>query len=253
MSHSIREEGLVHPPRLLDRRPTKDETGAREGRYDPLRRAVILLREAPAVPLDVPPWRLLPVEGDTAAEPACRRVLEGEVDPIPHPVVPEQAIVVDESDRRVRVLLHGLYAPSTHILYSTLGAGVKVIELAGARNAGSNPDARLARKSGGHEARLAYCGNILIENRHGLVVDTELLQCNGTAERDAAMLMAERLEGTERVTLAGDKGYDTKDFVKEMRGMNVTPHVAQNQHARRTSANGRYTARDPGGRFCSRA
>jgi transposase len=92
----------------------------------------------------------------------------------------------------------------------------------------TDPDSRLARKSGGHEAKLAYCGNIIIENRHGLVVDTELLQCNGTAERDAAMLMAERLEGTERVTLGGDKGYDTKDFVKEMRGMKVTPHVAQN-------------------------
>jgi hypothetical protein len=59
-------------------------------------------------------------------------------------------------------------------------------------------------------------------------VDTELSQCNGTAEPDASMLMAERLEGTERVTLAGDKGYDTKDFVEKMRGMTVTPHVAQN-------------------------
>ena len=75
----------------------------------------------------------------------------------------------------------------------------------------------LARKSGGHEAKLAYCGNVLIENRNGLVVDTELLQCNGTAERDAAMLMAERIDGDARVTLAGDKGYDTKEFVKEMR------------------------------------
>jgi hypothetical protein len=61
-----------------------------------------------------------------------------------------------------------------------------------------------------------------------LVVDTELLQCNGTAERDAAMLMAERLPGTEPVTLAGDKGYDTKDSVQEMRGIKVTPHVSQN-------------------------
>lgn len=92
----------------------------------------------------------------------------------------------------------------------------------------TDPDARLARKSGGHEAKLAYTGNVLIENRHGLVVDTELLQSNGTAERDAAMLMAERIEGGDRVTLAADKGYDTKDFVKEMRHMNVTPHVAQN-------------------------
>jgi transposase len=91
-----------------------------------------------------------------------------------------------------------------------------------------DPDARLARKSSSHESQLAYCGNIMIENRNGLVVDTELRQCSGTAERDAAMLMAERVEGTERITLGADKGYDTKEFVKEMRGMNITPHVAQN-------------------------
>jgi hypothetical protein len=77
----------------------------------------------------------------------------------------------------------------------------------------TDPDARSARKSGGHEAKLAFCGNVLIENRNGLVVDTELLQCNGTAERNAAMLMAERLAGNERVTVGADKGYDTKDFV----------------------------------------
>src|SRR6476660_9781156 len=92
----------------------------------------------------------------------------------------------------------------------------------------TDPDARLARKSGGHEAKLAYCGNVMIENRNGLVVDTELLLCNGTAERDAAMMMAERVEGIERITLGADKAYDTKDFVSEMRGMNVTPHVSQN-------------------------
>ncbi len=68
----------------------------------------------------------------------------------------------------------------------------------------------------------------MIENRNGRVVDTELLQCNGTAKRDAAMMMTERVEGTDRITLGADKGYDTKDFVKEMRGMNVTPHVSQN-------------------------
>src|ERR1019366_1965517 len=92
----------------------------------------------------------------------------------------------------------------------------------------TDPDARLARKSGGHESKLAYCGNVLIENRNGLVVDTELLQCNDTAERDAAMLMAERIAGTKRVTVAADKGYDTRELVAEMRAMNVTPHVAQN-------------------------
>jgi transposase len=93
----------------------------------------------------------------------------------------------------------------------------------------TDPDARLARKSSGQESKLAYCGNVLMENRHGLVVDTELVQCNGTAERDAALLMAERVEGTHRITVAGDKGYDTHDFVAQMRGMNITPHVAQNE------------------------
>jgi transposase len=100
----------------------------------------------------------------------------------------------------------------------------------------TDADARLARKSGGHEAKLAYCGNLLIENRNGLVVDTELLQANGTAERDAALLMAERIEGSQRVTLAADKGYDAKEFVREIRGMNVTPHLAQNDKRRGGSA-----------------
>jgi transposase len=110
----------------------------------------------------------------------------------------------------------------------------------------TDPDSRLARKSGGHEARLAYCGNVMIENRHGLVVDAELVQCNGTAERDAAMLMAERLEGTQRVTIAADKGYDTKDFVQEMRGMKVTPHLAQNHKRNGGSAIDGRTTRHAG-------
>lgn len=93
----------------------------------------------------------------------------------------------------------------------------------------TDPDARLARKSGGHESKLAYCGNVMIENRNGLVVDTELMQPSGTAERDAAMLMAERIEGTERVTVAADKAYDTKGLVAAMRELNVTPHVSQNE------------------------
>jgi Transposase DDE domain len=92
----------------------------------------------------------------------------------------------------------------------------------------TDPDARLARKGDGKEARLSYCGNVMIENRHGLVVDAELLEANGTAERDAALIMAERIPGTRRVTMAGDKAYDTRGFVAELRSMNVTPHVAQN-------------------------
>jgi hypothetical protein len=94
----------------------------------------------------------------------------------------------------------------------------------------TEPDVRLARKSNSDESKLAYCGNVMIENRKGMVVDTELFQCNGTAERDAALLMAERIQGSSRVTVAGDKGYDTKEYVRDLRGMNVTPYVAQNQN-----------------------
>ena len=92
----------------------------------------------------------------------------------------------------------------------------------------TDPEARLARKSAGHEAKLAYCAKVLIENRNGLVVDTELVQCSGTAERDAALRMAERLEGERRVTMGADKGYDTRGFVQQMRERNVTPHVSEN-------------------------
>jgi len=92
----------------------------------------------------------------------------------------------------------------------------------------TDPEARLARKSSGHESKLAYCGNLLIENRNGLVVDTELVECSGTAEREAAVRMAERIEGDQRVTVGGDKGYDTRGLVGEMRERNVTPHVSQN-------------------------
>src|SRR5580658_2688761 len=110
----------------------------------------------------------------------------------------------------------------------------------------TDPESRLARKGSGHESKLAYCGNLLIENRNGLVVDTELLQCSGTAERDAALLMAERIEGGGRVTLAADKGYDTRDLVADMRAMNVTPHVAQNVKRRGGSAIDRRTTRHAG-------
>lgn len=110
----------------------------------------------------------------------------------------------------------------------------------------TDPDARMARKSSGHEPKLAYCGNVLIENRHGLVVDTELLQCNGTAERDAALLMVARLENPDRVTVGADKGYDTRELVAELQQMQVTPHVAQNHKRPGGSAIDRRTTRHAG-------
>src|SRR5579885_839767 len=95
----------------------------------------------------------------------------------------------------------------------------------------TDPEALLARKGEGKESKLSYAGNLLVENRNGLIVDAEVFQANGTAERDAALVMLERVPGTQPVTVGGDKGFDTRDFVKECRNLRVTPHVAQN-HAR---------------------
>jgi len=95
----------------------------------------------------------------------------------------------------------------------------------------TDPEALLAKKGEGKESKLSYTGNLLVENRNGLIVDVEVYQAKGTAERDAALIMLQRLTGTEAVTVGGDKGFDTRDFVKECRNMRVTPHVAQN-HAR---------------------
>jgi transposase len=110
----------------------------------------------------------------------------------------------------------------------------------------TDADARLARKSSGHESKLGYCGNVLIENRNGLVVDTELVLCGGTAERDAALQMAERIDGEKRVTVGADKGYDTRAFVGEMRDRNVTPHVSRNTNRAGGSAIDGRTTRHAG-------
>lgn len=92
----------------------------------------------------------------------------------------------------------------------------------------TDADALLARKGSGKEAKLSYNGNLLTENRNGLIVNTEVFQANGTAERDAALIMLEQIPSTRRVTVGADKGYDTRDFVAECRHLNVTPHVSQN-------------------------
>jgi IS5 family transposase len=87
----------------------------------------------------------------------------------------------------------------------------------------------LARKGKGKEAKLSYNGNLLVENRNGLIVKYRGVrgQRNGGA-RDAALVMLEQIPGTKQVTVAGDKAYDTADFVAECRNLKVTPHVAQN-------------------------
>ena len=88
-------------------------------------------------------------------------------------------------------------------------------------------------------------GHVLTENRNGLLVRTMVTQADGTAERDAALLMTSKVPGTQRVTLGGDKNYDTQDFVSTVREMKITPHVAQNTK-NRSSAIDRRTTRHAG-------
>jgi transposase len=109
----------------------------------------------------------------------------------------------------------------------------------------TDPDAMLAKKGAGKEAKLSYSGHVLMENRNGLVAEVEVLQANGTAERDAALVMIEKIPGDQPVTIGADKAYDTKDFVEETRNMNATPHVAQNNKGRK-SAIDRRTTQHPG-------
>src|SRR5574342_408805 len=107
----------------------------------------------------------------------------------------------------------------------------------------TDPEARLMRKGNQQEARLAYQGHVLMENRHGLVVDTCVSQATGTAERETAVAMARNLR--RRATLGADKGYDTRGFVAALRSLRLTPHVAQNT-TRQTSAIDTRTTRHPG-------
>lgn len=103
----------------------------------------------------------------------------------------------------------------------------------------TDPEARLYKKARGQEAKLSYLGHVLMENRNGLVVNTHLSQSTGTAEREAAVVMCDEIGGNHRVTLAGDKNYDVREFVGELRVMKVTPHVAKKD--RGTAIDGRTT------------
>jgi len=110
----------------------------------------------------------------------------------------------------------------------------------------TDPDARLYRKGSSQAAKLSYMGHALMENRHGLVVGATLTPATGTAEREAAIKMiVRRSPGARRLTLGADKGYDTKNFVADLRELNIAPHVAQNTTNRASAIDGR-TTRHPG-------
>lgn len=109
----------------------------------------------------------------------------------------------------------------------------------------TDPAAMLCRKGKGKEAKMGYAGHLLMENRNGLAISAGVTAATGTAEREAALTFAEEISGDGRVTMAGDKNYDTHDFVKDLRALAVTPHVAQNNTNRRSAIAGR-TTRHPG-------
>ncbi len=105
----------------------------------------------------------------------------------------------------------------------------------------TDPEARLYRKGDGHESKLSYLGHVVMENRHGLVVGCEVTEANGYGERAAGRELMNRIPRKPRVTLGADKGYDSADFIAEMRAQGVTPHVAQNQSRRRSAIDARTT------------
>ena len=105
----------------------------------------------------------------------------------------------------------------------------------------TDPEAKLFKKGKGREAKLSYLGHVLMENRNGLVVDAELTQATGRAEREAAVNLLERIAGSGPVTVGADKGYDTREFVAQARAQGVTPHVAQNTSRRKSAIDNRTT------------
>jgi transposase len=107
----------------------------------------------------------------------------------------------------------------------------------------TDPEARLYRKGPGQEARLAYLGHVLVENRQGLIVEAMATAADGTAEADAALLMAQRLRQRQRgrLTLAADRAYDQRELVRTLRELGVVVHAAQNDQGRRSALDGRTT------------
>ena len=89
----------------------------------------------------------------------------------------------------------------------------------------TDKDARLLRKGAGQESR-AYPGHVLMENRNGLVAGAEATLATGTAEREAAARMSQRLPFG--ATLGADKGYDAEAFVEGLKARGIKPHIAIN-------------------------
>jgi transposase len=109
----------------------------------------------------------------------------------------------------------------------------------------TDPEARMARKSKNTAAKLSFAGHLLMEHRNALIVDMELTEATGYAEREAALEMLRRLPRRKRRrTLAADKAYDVTAFVTDVRELGITPHISPYEN-RRSAIDGR-TTRHPG-------
>jgi transposase len=109
----------------------------------------------------------------------------------------------------------------------------------------TDPEARLYRKGQGKEAKLCFLGHAVADNRHGLLVATETTLATGTAEPEAAKRLLRRAKRRRRATVGGDKGYDQRGFVRGVRELGITAHVAQ-YTGRRSSAIDARTTRHAG-------
>lgn len=112
----------------------------------------------------------------------------------------------------------------------------------------TDPDAMIARKSNGTASIPGLLGSVLMDNRHGLIVATDVRAPGYDTERDAAVAMLSALAPRQRRrTVGAEKGYDSADLVTGARACGVTSHVAQNTHARKfTSAIHERTTRHVG-------
>lgn len=109
----------------------------------------------------------------------------------------------------------------------------------------TDPEAKLARKGAGKEAKLSFAQHVLMENRNGLIVDVVVTEASGTAEREAALnMLDESVAGTAPITLAADRGYHVRSFIEQCRARNVTPHIALNE--RKDNCNDGRTTRHQG-------
>ena len=153
-------------------------------------------------------------------------------------ISPEQRVPRDHPLRRVRALVEVALkqmSPQFAELYSRYGRPSIAPEklLRDTHESGTDPQARLYKKSRMGEARPSYLGHVLTENRNGLIVKACVTQSATRAEREAGLEMLRKIprreEGGKRrpVTLGGDQAYQEEKFIDQLRAMQVIPHIAE--------------------------